>query len=161
MPVRAAIRLASNSRSMSICSRSHSRTSSDTCSLRLRPVWILSASAAHSLLQLADDQGVDVFVGGAVEELRIARFVADLFEGARPVSRAPSAVRMPARSSARAKACEPRLSASINRRSKCSEPENRSKTSEGRLESGRPIVSFASARLPRPARAPGSAARSG
>ena len=37
-------------------------------------------------------------------------------------------------SSARANACEPRISASCKRLSKCSEPENRSKTSEARLK---------------------------
>ncbi len=40
-------------------SRSHRRVSSDTCSLRLRPVWILSATFAGALLQFADDQRVD------------------------------------------------------------------------------------------------------
>ncbi len=36
---------ASSSRARSHSSRSHSRVSSETCSFRLRPVWILSASA--------------------------------------------------------------------------------------------------------------------
>ncbi len=39
------IRSNSRSRLCAISSRSHRRVSSDTCSFRLRPVWILSASA--------------------------------------------------------------------------------------------------------------------
>src|SRR5690242_18384546 len=52
-----------------------------------------------------------------------------------------AAVRMPTRSRARANACEPRISASMRRRSKSSEPEKRSKTSEG-PDSKRPPQSF-------------------
>src|SRR5208283_5498397 len=51
------------------------------------------------------------------------------------------AVRMPTCSSARAKAWEPRISASSRRRSKSSEPEKRSKISEG-PDSKRPPQSF-------------------
>src|SRR3989442_157744 len=48
---------------------------------------------------------------------------------------------MPTRSSARAKACEPRISASISRQSKSRDSENRSKTSDGPV-SKRPPQSF-------------------
>ena len=119
---------------------------------------------AHALLQLADDQRVDVFVVGAVEECRLRDF-ARICSNASTSVRALRAVRMPTRSSARAKACEPRKSASSSRLSKWSEPEKRSKTSEGPL-SNRPPQSFmrvshlrrlASRATP----APESAARSG
>jgi len=52
-----------------------------------------------------------------------------------------SAVRMPTRSSARANACEPRISASRSRRSKSSDPEKCSKISDGPF-SKRPPQSF-------------------
>src|SRR5450631_3767704 len=48
---------------------------------------------------------------------------------------------MPARSSARAKACEPCTSAKISLPSKCRDPENCSKTSDG-PDSKRPPQSF-------------------
>src|ERR1043166_8023705 len=48
---------------------------------------------------------------------------------------------MPTRSRARANACDPRISAPMSRRSKSSEPENRSKTSDG-PDSKRPPQSF-------------------
>ncbi len=60
----------SSARTWSHSSRSQRRVSSETCSLRLRPVWILSATAPARLLQFADDQRVDVFVGGAFVEIR-------------------------------------------------------------------------------------------
>ena len=131
-----------------ISSRSHRRVSSETCSLRLRPVWILSATRAGLLLQLADDAAC-----GRLRRRRLRRRPARRLRREsrrrRRRSRArSSAVRMPTRSSARAKACEPRISASISRRSKSSEPEKRSKTSEG-PSSKRPPQSFISA-LSRP-----------
>ena len=51
-------------RVLSISPRSQRRTSRETCSLRLRPVWILSATAAGLFLEETDDVGVDVLVGG-------------------------------------------------------------------------------------------------
>ncbi len=61
-----------------------------------------------------------------------------------------SAVRMPARSSARAKACDPRQSASSSFLSKWSDPEKRSKTSDGPARES-PAPEFLSAtRLPLP-----------
>ena len=75
-----------------------------------------------------------------------------------------AAVKIPTLSSARANACEPRISASIRRRSKWSDPEKRSKTSEG-PSSNRPpqsfIAAFFAALLAQETPAPASAARSG
>ena len=144
----------SSARARSHSSRSHSRVSSETCSLRLRPVWILSATRAGALLQLADDQRVDVFVGRAVVEAGDRRLRRGSHRRPSTICARSSAVRMPTRSSARANACEPRISASISRRSKWSEPEKRSKTSEGPV-SNRPPQSF----MLRLLRAPASAQR--
>ena len=49
--------------------------------MRLRPVWILSATRAGPLLQLADHQGVDVFIGGAFVEGRRGGLGANGIEG--------------------------------------------------------------------------------
>jgi hypothetical protein len=65
----------------------------------------------------------------------------DGFEGVDDGPAHSAAVRTPARASERAKACEPRTSASSRRRSKCSEFEKRSKTSDGPV-SKRPPQSF-------------------
>ena len=70
-----------------------------------------------------------------------------------------ASLKIPTRRNARAYACDPRQSASSNRLSKCSEPENRSKTSEG-PPSNRPPHSFICP-VSRPALARESAARSG
>ena len=100
----------------------------------------LVGELADALLQFADDQGMDVFVGGAVEESGIA---ARLSGSPRrlPPAAALLGGEIPTRSSARAKACEPRQSASSRRLSKWSEPEKRSNTSDGPA-SNRPPQSF-------------------
>src|ERR1039457_2668548 len=65
------------------------------------------------------------------------------------------ALRTPACSSARAKACEPRISAPIRRRSNASDPEKRSKISEGPVSNLPPhsFMCFVSGRPERPPQA--------
>jgi hypothetical protein len=124
----------------SISSRSHSRTSSDTCSLRLRPVWILSARPPTRSFSL---RITTVWTSSSVAP----RKNSGLRASSRIASKADTnsarsvAVTMPTPSKARANACEPRISASISLRSKWSEPENRSKTSDG-PSSNRPPHNF-------------------
>ena len=118
-----------------------SRTSSDTCSLRLRPVWILSASSAHAFLQFANHQRVHVFVGRAVEELRrrgILRGSRRTPPPARPAPPPSGCSRLPALARTPASRGYPHRSAAGR---KCSDPENRSKTSDG-PSSNRPPHSF-------------------
>ena len=97
---------------------------------------------AHALLQFADDEGVDVFVGR-----RLRRNAGDCASSRMDsnacddLARIPIGVRTPARVSERAKAWEPRTSASSKRRSKWREFEKRSKISEGPV-SNRPPQSF-------------------
>jgi hypothetical protein len=65
-----------------------------------------------------------------------------------------AAVRIPTRSSARANACEPRHIGVEQRLSKWSEPEKRSKTSDGPFRNARPRVSSRLFVLPLAARRP-------
>ena len=100
--------------------------------------------SADFALQFADDESVDVFVGSALEKLWIARLASGCSRKRSPIDRVRRQSGCPARSSARAKACEPRQSQSSSFLSKWSEPEKRSKTSEG-PPSNRPPQSFISA----------------
>ena len=62
-------------------SRSQRRVSSETCSLRLRPVWILSASAPTRSFSLRMTSVWTSSSVGAVEERRSCGFGADRVEG--------------------------------------------------------------------------------
>ena len=106
----------------------------------------LARERAHLLLQLPDDEGVNVFIVGAFEILGIRRFFSDLRKCVDQLRRFARRSRIPARANARANACEPSTSAQISFRSKCSEPEKVSKTSEGPA-SNLPPQSFICARL--------------
>ena len=71
----------------------------------------LVGKLAGSLLQLADDERMDVLIGRAVEE-RGCRLPRRSRRRRRRAASTSSAVRMPTRPSARANACDPRISAS-------------------------------------------------
>ena len=108
-PSSSSSRLAQAARSSRrIRARSHSRVSSETCSLRLRPVWILSASAPTFSFSLRMTNVWTSSSSAPSKVLRVRRFLADLRRTPQRACAASSAVRMPTRASARANACEPR-----------------------------------------------------
>ena len=103
----------------------------------------LVGDVAGALFQLADDQRVDVLVGGAFDRSRACRLRRESASKASTICARSSAVRMPTRSSARAKACEPRMSQSISRRSKSQRAaEALEDLARVRFQSVRPRASF-------------------
>ena len=77
----------------------------------------LAGETSHFFAELADDESMDVFIVGATEISGRERFLAMASKAATIWSHPPE-VKMPARSSARAKACEPCTSAKISLLSK-------------------------------------------